>query len=226
MNATYTPGDQTAREQPGPVLTNSADPRGTGPSPRGRRAASPLAKSPVTISDVARLAGVSPGTASKALNGRGGISADTVRRVQPGRRAARLPAQRPGPRPADRPHLHGRPDHHRQLRPVQHPGHAGRRGRARPRPHLGVPVRQPGRPDPRAALPAHPAGAPGRRHHRDRPPPGPARADRPRPAGAGGLRDDPVHRPGRPVADPRRRAGRRAGRAATCSARAAPASAT
>jgi LacI family transcriptional regulator len=36
---------------------------------------------PVTITEVARLAGVSPGTASKALNGRGNISRDTVRRV-------------------------------------------------------------------------------------------------------------------------------------------------
>jgi LacI family transcriptional regulator len=36
----------------------------------------------VTITDVARLAGVSPGTASKALNGRGGISADTATRVR------------------------------------------------------------------------------------------------------------------------------------------------
>ncbi len=33
---------------------------------------------PVTITDVARLAGVSPGTASKALNGRAGISAGTA----------------------------------------------------------------------------------------------------------------------------------------------------
>ena len=36
----------------------------------------------MTITDVARLAGVSPGTASKALNGRGGISADTAMRVR------------------------------------------------------------------------------------------------------------------------------------------------
>jgi LacI family transcriptional regulator len=36
----------------------------------------------VTIADVARLAGVSQGTASKALNGRGSISPDTVRRVR------------------------------------------------------------------------------------------------------------------------------------------------
>jgi LacI family transcriptional regulator len=37
---------------------------------------------PVTITDVARLAGVSPGTASKALNGRGGISVPTALRVR------------------------------------------------------------------------------------------------------------------------------------------------
>ncbi|HEX6454066.1 MAG TPA: LacI family DNA-binding transcriptional regulator [Trebonia sp.] len=36
----------------------------------------------MTIADVARLAGVSQGTASKALNGRGSISPDTVRRVR------------------------------------------------------------------------------------------------------------------------------------------------
>jgi LacI family transcriptional regulator len=36
----------------------------------------------VTITDVARLVGVSPGTASKALNGRGGISLETTRRVR------------------------------------------------------------------------------------------------------------------------------------------------
>ena len=39
-------------------------------------------RGPVTITDVARLAGVSPGTASKALNGRHGISARTAMRVQ------------------------------------------------------------------------------------------------------------------------------------------------
>jgi LacI family transcriptional regulator len=36
----------------------------------------------VTITDVARLAGVSPGTASKALNGRGGIRPTTIERIQ------------------------------------------------------------------------------------------------------------------------------------------------
>jgi LacI family transcriptional regulator len=36
----------------------------------------------VTVTDVAKLAGVSPGTASKALNGRGSISPDTIRRIR------------------------------------------------------------------------------------------------------------------------------------------------
>jgi len=49
---------------------------------RGEAAASPISQGPVTITDVARLAGVSPGTASKALNGRGGISASTAERVR------------------------------------------------------------------------------------------------------------------------------------------------
>ncbi len=49
---------------------------------RGEAASSPISRSPVTITDVARLAGVSPGTASKALNGRGGISSDTADRVR------------------------------------------------------------------------------------------------------------------------------------------------
>src|ERR1700761_2359341 len=53
-----------------------------GSARRGEAAASPISRSPVTITDVARLAGVSPGTASKALNGRGGISADTAERVR------------------------------------------------------------------------------------------------------------------------------------------------
>jgi LacI family transcriptional regulator len=42
----------------------------------------PDGRGQVTITDVARLAGVSPGTASKALNGRGGISPETARRVR------------------------------------------------------------------------------------------------------------------------------------------------
>ncbi len=42
----------------------------------------PASKNPATISDVARLAGVSPGTVSKALNGRGALSLSTVQRIQ------------------------------------------------------------------------------------------------------------------------------------------------
>src|SRR6267154_2209520 len=42
----------------------------------------PPSKSPATISDVARLAGVSPGTVSKALNGRGALSLGTIARIQ------------------------------------------------------------------------------------------------------------------------------------------------
>src|SRR5262249_30475442 len=60
-----------------------------GPGAAWRRAinqreadAMPPSKNPATISDVARLAGVSPGTVSKALNGRGALSLSTVRRVQ------------------------------------------------------------------------------------------------------------------------------------------------
>jgi LacI family transcriptional regulator, galactose operon repressor len=42
----------------------------------------PASKNPATISDVARLAGVSPGTVSKALNGRGALSLGTIQRIQ------------------------------------------------------------------------------------------------------------------------------------------------
>jgi LacI family transcriptional regulator len=49
---------------------------------------------PVTIRDVAALAGVAVGTASKALNGRGSLRADTVERV---REAARRLDFRPNP---------------------------------------------------------------------------------------------------------------------------------
>ena len=95
---------------------------------------------PVTITDVARLAGVSPGTASKALNGRGGISVPTALRVREAAERLGYQPKRPGPRPADRPEFHRRADHHGQLRPVQHPGGAGGRGCSRPGPHPGLPV--------------------------------------------------------------------------------------
>jgi LacI family transcriptional regulator len=89
MNATYTPGNVASAWAA--VRAGAKGPRsglcpaGTirpGFARRGEAAASPISRSPVTITDVARLAGVSPGTASKALNGRGGISADTAERVR------------------------------------------------------------------------------------------------------------------------------------------------
>src|SRR6266571_4071673 len=59
---------------------------GGGPSTREATAMPPSknqpGKNPATISDVARLAGVSPGTASKALNGRGALSLRTIQRIQ------------------------------------------------------------------------------------------------------------------------------------------------
>jgi LacI family transcriptional regulator len=54
----------------------------TRPRQSKEAAAMVTGQGPVTITDVARLAGVSPGTASKALNGRAGISAGTATRVQ------------------------------------------------------------------------------------------------------------------------------------------------
>lgn len=46
-----------------------------------RKPAENVGNKPATISDVARLAGVAVGTASKAINGRGSLSAETRRRV-------------------------------------------------------------------------------------------------------------------------------------------------
>ena len=82
------------------------------------------------ISDVAALAGVSVGTVSKALNGRGQLREQTRERV-------RAAAEQLGfePNAVARsllagPDLHRRPDHDRPLRALQHPAHARRRGRA------------------------------------------------------------------------------------------------
>jgi LacI family transcriptional regulator len=55
---------------------------GDTPGDENRMPASPAGRGPATITDVARLAGVSPGTVSKAMNGRGGISPETVERVR------------------------------------------------------------------------------------------------------------------------------------------------
>ena len=58
----------------------------------------------VNIADVAREAGVSAQTVSRALNNKGEISAETRERVL--ETVERLPAQHPGPRPGDPEDLH------------------------------------------------------------------------------------------------------------------------
>ena len=95
-----------------------------------------------------------------------------------------------------RPELDGGPDHHGRHRPLQHPGAARRRGRARRGQDLRAAVRHPRRRHPRTPPPAEPHGPPGGRHHRHRPPHRPARrrcpALRRRPRR---LRAVPLHRP-------------------------------
>ena len=155
-------------------------------------------KSPVTIHDVARAAGVSVGTVSKALNGsRPAARRDAQRRARR-RRAAGLPAQRAGAEPAARAQLHRRPDLHRQLRPLQHSGRS-RASRARSSRRASRsscadaddPVRERRHVD--ALL-----GQARRRPHRHRPPDRPAPADRSRRRGdAGDLRLRPGRGPGK-----------------------------
>ena len=91
-----------------------------------------------TITDVARAAGVSPATVSRALNGTGTVSPARAQRVQGRRRAPRLSPVRPGARaaPAAQPGV-GR-DHRRHREPVLHVG--GPRHRRR-RPRRGPPAR-------------------------------------------------------------------------------------
>ena len=96
-------------------------------------ALSPLPEPPtrrVTIREVAALAGVSIGTASKALNGQGKLRAETRERVaQAARELGFAPNVLARGLLAGRTYTVGH-DHDRQLRAVQHPGHARRRGRA------------------------------------------------------------------------------------------------
>ena len=84
----------------------------------------------------------------------------------PGRRAARV---HPRQRAVVRAELHGRADHHRQLRAIQHPDHARRGGCVeRGRDGAGA-VRHPGRSTARAALPTLARVAEDGRDHRHRP---------------------------------------------------------
>ena len=97
--------------------------------------------------------------------------------------------------------------------------HAGRGGRARPRADLGIPVRQPGRPDQERRLPAHPARTAGRRHHRDRTPPGAPGGGR---SGPRRLRDDLLKSARDLSLAPDDAEGGWASRCATCSAPGGP----
>ena len=72
-------------------------------------------------------------------------------KVDCGRQGDRLPAERPRPEPASRPELHGRADHHRQLRPLHHADHGGARGVPRRPAHRGVHVQRHRRPRARGA---------------------------------------------------------------------------
>ncbi|CAA9289718.1 MAG: Transcriptional regulator, LacI family, partial [uncultured Friedmanniella sp.] len=124
-----------------------------------------------------------------------------------GRRGAGIPAQPPGQEPAAGAHLHGRDPDHGQLRPLHDPGDGGHRGRPGGRPDVHPAVRRPRRPAARAALRAGAAEPPGRRPGGDGPAPGPAALAR-QAADPRRLRAGAVRRPGGPVADLRRRAGR------------------
>ena len=95
-----------------------------------------------TIRDVARLAGVSIGTASKALNANGRLSAETRAKVLQSREGDRLPAQRPRAEPASRALDDGRHSLQRQLRPLHLSDRRGAGAAAvRPR-HRGLHVQR------------------------------------------------------------------------------------
>ena len=145
-----------------------------------RRAGGLAARRPMpTVTDVAALAGVSVGTASKALNGRGQLRDETRERVLAA--AEQLGFQ---PNALARGLLTGRTytvgmlttdSFGRFTIPIM----LGVEDALGAGADVDAAVRRPRRPDPRAALRAHAARPPGRRHHRDRPPARPAPADRP-----------------------------------------------
>ncbi|WNY34994.1 LacI family DNA-binding transcriptional regulator [Curtobacterium flaccumfaciens] len=106
---------------------------------------------------MAALAGVSIGTASKALNGTGQLRDATRLRVKEA--AEKLgfvgDARARAVLGAD---LHRRHDHHRLVRPVLYPGAARCRGRPVRRADGRPAVRHPRRPRTRGPLPALPGG--------------------------------------------------------------------
>ena len=145
-----------------------------------------------TIRDVAAHAGVSIGTASKALNGQGKLRAETRDRVAAAARELGF-----SPNVLARGLLAGRTytvglittdSFGRFSIPVML-GAEDALGRG---PDLGVHVRHPGRPGPGAAAPGDAAQPPGGRPDRHRAADRAAAEHRLRPGHAGRLRDDPV----------------------------------
>ena len=121
-----------------------------------------------TIRDVARLAEVSIGTASKALNNSGSLRQETRDRVIAVAARARLPPQRPRPEPASRPEPDRRPDLDRQLRPLHHADHGGAGGVPDRQAHGGLHVQRHRRSGARGAARRIAARQAGRRHRRHR----------------------------------------------------------
>ena len=91
-----------------------------------------------TLADVARLAGVSISTASKALNGRGHVRAETRSRVVEAAERLSFSPEPARPRTAGRAHRHGRSADERPRGSVRHPDPDGRRGRLRRGPRSTV----------------------------------------------------------------------------------------
>ena len=123
-----------------------------------------------TIRDVARLAGVSIGTASKALNGAGRLRQETRDKVLRAAREIGYRPERPGAQPAPRPVAHHRHHLQRQLRPLHHPDRRGAGGAAGRRGHRRLHVQRDRRPGARAPAPRPAAAQAHRRAGGDRPP--------------------------------------------------------